>query len=669
MWAIAEGAQDYLVKGEQDGAGIATALLHALQRQRAEHDVPRYPQVARELLNALEAPTCAVGADSQIVAVNSAWRDFVTANGTDPGFSTEGSSYAVAYDRVAHLAGGDYDDFPVATGLLDVLAGTAELYQHEYSVPYPDGERWFKVRVSHAEIDGARGALVSHVDVTPTHAAQDTLSHQALHDALTGLPNRLLLIDRLDQALTDGERRSSTVAVAFLDLDHFKRINESLGHPAGDELLVQVATRLSAGLRVSDTVYRFSGDEFVIMWRDVADDEAVTELGSQLLEAFHLPFDVAGTTVTVSASIGVAVGLGTQRGESLVQEADAAMCDAKRHGRGRARRFSEELLRGVGQRMDVEVGLRAALDNEQLVLHYQPVIDLVTGLPVGVEALVRWQHPEQGLLGPDHFIPVAEASGLIEPLGAWVLARACRDAMAFSRRDAHLSMAVNLSVRQLTQPDLLAQVREALAISGLAPQRLMLEVTESAVMEDEEAAEVALRALGALGVRIAIDDFGTGYSSLLYLRRYPISALKLDRAFVAGIGNSAEDEAICNSVVSLAHAVGVTSIAEGVETAQQCEALRAYGCQQAQGFYWSPAVPMNVLSGVLASCQDVAVPPPRRKPRVNDKLEPAVAARIMALHRTGASVHTIAAAMNREAAPNPLGGRWTPNAIAWHITP
>jgi EAL domain-containing protein (putative c-di-GMP-specific phosphodiesterase class I) len=319
--------------------------------------------------------------------------------------------------------------------------------------------------------------------------------------------------------------------------------------------------------------------------------------------------------------------------------------------------------------MAIEVGLRAALDRDQLVLYYQPVIDLGTGLPVAVEALVRWEHPDRGLLGPEHFIRVAEESGLIVPLGAWVLNQACHDAVAFAPPDAHLTVAVNLSVCQLSQPELLSQVRDALAASGLSPQRLLLEVTESAVMEDEEGAEVALRALAALGVTIAIDDFGTGYSSLLYLRRYPISALKLDRAFVAGIGVSAEDEAICSSVVNLAHAVGVTSIGEGVETAEQCAALRAYGCQQAQGFYWSAAVPMNILGSVLASCRDLSgVSRSRRKPRIDGKLEPIVAARIMTLHRGGASLHTIAAAMNREAALNPMGGRWTPNIIAWHIS-
>jgi diguanylate cyclase (GGDEF)-like protein len=669
MWALAAGAQDYLVKGQHDGARIATALLHALQRQRAEREMPRYPQLIRGLLNALEAPTCVVGADSRIVAVNQAWRDFATASGAEPEDCAEGSSYLLVCERLAVESRGGFGAFEVVAGLHDVLAGTGELFRYEYGWFRPGGDRWFNLRIAAAEVDGARGGLISHVDVTTTHVAQTVLAHQSLHDAVTGLPNRLLLIDRLDQALAGGDRRAAEVAVAFVDLDHFKRVNDSLGHRAGDELLAKVAERLSADLRGRDTVSRFSGDEFVIIWRDVADDEEIRALSSRLQDAFLAPFEVAGTSITVSASVGVAVSRGSQSGESLVQAADAAMYDAKRHGRGRVRMFSHELLRGVEERMSIEIGLRAALDNEELVLHYQPVIDLVTGRPVAVEALVRWQHPVQGLLAPEQFIPVAEASGLIEPLGAWVLTQACRDAAAFGKPDEQLTMAVNISVRQLTQPDLLAQVGEALAVSGLTPQRLMLEVTESAVMEDEEAAESALRSLADLGVRIAIDDFGTGYSSLLYLRRYPISALKLDRAFVAGIGISAEDEAICSSVVSLAHAVGVTSIGEGVETAQQCAALRAYGCQQAQGFYWSAAVPLPALAGVLATCREApAAANARRKPRIDDKLEPAVAARIMTLHRAGASVHTIAAAMNRDAAPNPLGGRWTANAIAWYVS-
>lgn len=668
LWALAEGAQDYLIKGQHDGPRLATALLHALQRQRAEHEAHRYLQLARGLLDALEAPTCAVGGDSRIVAVNEAWRVFMAANGGSAESCAEGNGYLQVCDQVASDSADAVDAAEVAAGLRSVLAGTCERYQHEYSCHGAGEERWFSVRIAPAEVDDARGAVISHVDITAMHSVQQALSHQALHDNLTGLPNRVLLTDRIAQALADADRRGRQVGIAFLDLDHFKRVNDSLGHPVGDELLVQVAHRLSRQMRAGDTLSRYSGDEFVVVWRDLAFSEQATILAERLALVLKEPFEVGHTSVTVSGSVGVVVGHPSQSVDELLMAADAAMYDAKRHGRGRVRVFSNDLHQGAQERMTTEVDLRAALNRSELVLHYQPVIDLDSGRAVAVEALARWQHPERGLLAPDQFIPAAEASGLIVPLGAWAIEQACKDAAALTGLGAELDMAVNLSVRQLTQPDILTHVREALGRSGLDPQRLILEVTESAVMEDEEAAAIALEDLTRLGVRIAIDDFGTHYSSLHYLRRYPISALKLDRTFVSGISRNPNDEAICSSVVSLATAVGVTSIAEGVETQEQYAALRAFGCQQAQGFLWSPAVPLVDLLGVLPAC--LAVPIPAALPRPSSwisQLEPAVAAQMTAMHESGASLHTVAAALNRAEARNPTGLRWTANAVGRYL--
>jgi diguanylate cyclase (GGDEF)-like protein len=608
MWALAEGAQDYLVKGHDDGPQLATALLYALQRQRAETDTRRDLKLARGVLDALEAPTCMVGANSRIVAVNESWRNFLIANDGDWQSCREGNSYLAVCDGVP----AESEDFPDAAstgaGLRDVLAGRVARFQHEYPCHSPLLNRWFSVRIAPAEIDGARGAVITHVDVTGMHEVQEVLSYQALHDGLTGLPNRLLLNDRLDQALADCSRRHTRVGVAFLDLDHFKRINDSLGHHAGDDLLVQVTDRLSRHLRPTDTLSRYSGDEFVIVWRDLDSDAELTALSDRLASVLELPFTVGSTTLTISASIGVTVSRPGHNAEDMLLAADAAMYDAKRRGRGRIRLFSDELRRGVQERMTTEVELRAAVARSEFVVHYQPVIDLGTGRPVAVEALVRWEHPHEGLVGPGRFIPIAELSDLIVPLDRWVLARACRDAVTFHGPMQDLAVAVNLSVRQLNQPDVVNHVREALVSSGLPASRLMLEVTESAVMEDEAAAASALEGLAALGVRLAIDDFGTGYSSLLYLRRYPISALKLDRAFVAGISRSADDQAICSSIVNLAHGVGADSIAEGVETPEQYAALLGLGCRQAQGFLWSPAVPVEELPGVLLRCLEVPVP-------------------------------------------------------------
>lgn len=602
LTALAQGAQDYLVKGHHDGQQLATAVLHAVQRQRVERAAHVKLQLA--LLDALEAPTCAVGADSRIVAVNKAWRAMTTRVVDRADSSGEGRPYLEVCRQDVALPGADEAE-QVASGLRDVLAGRVQRYHLEYPCDQAGQQQWFSVRISPAEIDGAPGAVITHVDVTEMRRVQQALSHQVLHDVLTGLPNRLLLGDRLRQALADSARRRTHIAVAFIDIDHFKRVNDTHGHPAGDALLVAVAGRLQRQIRTSDTLARVSGDEFVVIWRDLADPAEAELLSGRLSTALSESFDLGSATVSVSASVGVVVGQSPQTPEELLQAADAAMYQAKQNGGAQVGVFSVQLRRDIEDRIAIEAGLRRALEDDELVLHYQPVVDLRSGHAVGVEALVRWQHPEQGLIGPDRFIPVAESSGLIVPLGRWVLQRACRQAASWTGPLAELHVAVNLSARELGHPDVLTDVQQALRDSGLSAQRLVLEVTETTVMEDPRVAGVVLDALTDLGVRIAIDDFGTGYSSLLYLRRYPISALKVDRTFVSGIGVTIADDAICHSVISLARAVGTTSVAEGVETVEQYAALRLLGCEQAQGYLWSPAVPAAQLPEALARCSSV----------------------------------------------------------------
>ncbi|MEX2289074.1 MAG: EAL domain-containing protein [Mycobacteriales bacterium] len=607
MTALAQGAQDYLVKGQHDGPRLATAVLHAMQRQRVERAAHVKLQLA--LLDALEAPTCAVGSDSRIVAVNKAWRALATGFGHRPERSGEGRPYLEVGQLTAVLPGAGETE-QVAAGLRDVLAGRVQRYQREYPCARVGAQqRWFSVRISPAEIDGSPGAVITHVDVTEMRQVQQALSHQVLHDVLTGLPNRLLLGDRLRQALADSARRGTHVAVAFIDIDHFKRVNDNHGHPAGDALLVEVAGRLQRQIRAVDTLARVSGDEFVVVWQDLTDPAEAELLSDRLSTALSGSFDLGSASVTVSASVGVVVGRAPQSPEELLQAADAAMYEAKQRGGAQVGVFTAQLRQDIEERNAIETGLRRALTDDELVLHYQPVVDLTTGQAVGVEALVRWQHPQHGLIGPDRFIPVAESSGLIVPLGRWVLQRACRQAASWTGLLAGLHVAVNLSARELTHCDVLDNIRQALKDSGLAAQRLVLEVTETTVMEDTRVAGAVLDALSDLGVRISVDDFGTGYSSLLYLRRYPISALKVDRTFVSGIGVTIADDAICNSVISLAKAVGTTSIAEGVETIEQYTALRRLGCEQAQGFLWSPAVPASQLPEVLARCSSLISEP------------------------------------------------------------
>ena len=460
------------------------------------------------------------------------------------------------------------------------------------------------------DLPSVAGVVVNARDLTERKRVEAALEHQALHDALTGLPNRLLFLDRLEQALARAGREHATPAVMFLDLDRFKLVNDGLGHDAGDELLVGVAARLRDALRPGDTVARFGGDEFVLLFEGLSTPETAEVLARRILACFAEPFPVGGDPFHVSASLGVAIGDGVKTAGDLVRDADAAMYRAKALGRGRLQLFDATTEDEALSRVHTETALRQALAQGELRLHFQPIFELVECRPVGVEALLRWEHPTRGLLGPDAFIDVAEDSGLIVPIGAWVLAEACRQVRAWNEMLEHdhpLRLSVNLSARQLAEPGLLATVRDTLLGAGIDPRRLdlSLEITEALVLHDPETAALRLGELRALGVQFAIDDFGTGYSSLAYLRRFPVSIVKVDAPFVAGLGIDEHDEAIVSAVVRLAHTLGLRVAAEGVETELQLAHLRVMGCDYAQGFLLGRPEPperMDLLtSGVFAN--------------------------------------------------------------------
>jgi diguanylate cyclase (GGDEF)-like protein/PAS domain S-box-containing protein len=426
-------------------------------------------------------------------------------------------------------------------------------------------------------------------DISERKRAEATMAYQALHDALTELPNRNLLLDRLSQALARTERNEgNVVAVLMLDLDRFKLVNDTLGHPAGDELLIGVARRLRDALRPGDTVARLGGDEFVVIAEGVNSPTHARVLAERLCAIIAGAYDVASTQLFTSASIGVALGRAGDTTEELLSDADAAMYLAKERGRGRVELFLPDLRTRAESKLAAETALRSAVERQEFTLAFQPVVDLEVGCTIGAEALVRWQPQGQGTIAPGEFISLAEETGLIVPIGAWVLNEACAQLRAW--KDAFprvpLTMSVNLSARQLT-PDLLDSLTKMLALNSLEPDALTLEITESVLMEDTDSALENLLGLKALGARLAIDDFGTGYSSLSYLKRFPIDVLKVDRAFVAGLNADDSDTAIIAGILAMARGLRVDVVAEGVETADQLRALRVLGCPFAQGYHFA----------------------------------------------------------------------------------
>ena len=437
--------------------------------------------------------------------------------------------------------------------------------------------------------------------------SRDELSHQALHDSLTGLPNRTLLMDRLGRALARQVRVPKQVALVFLDLDNFKLINDSLGHEAGDELVVEVAHRLEKILRPEDTAARLGGDEFIVLCDQLENEEDAVNVAERILVAVSEPISLRGhpeTVITASAGIAIASGPGIAP-EALLRDADLAMYRAKEAGRGRYQIFDSAMHRRANERLTVANELRSAISEGQFRLLYQPQVDTKTGEMLGVEALIRWQHPTRGLIGPVDFIPVAEESYLIIPLGEWVLTEACRQGALWQAEFPHrqpLKLCVNVSAKQLARPELIDDVASALRESGLLPSSLCIEITESVLMSDVELFLETLVGLKLLGVAIAIDDFGTGYSSLAYLRRYPIDVIKVDKAFVDGLEDSdPKPTAVVAAVVNLAHALGVVALAEGVETEAQHDVLERLGCDQCQGYFFSRPVQPDVITNLLMS--------------------------------------------------------------------
>jgi diguanylate cyclase (GGDEF)-like protein/PAS domain S-box-containing protein len=427
-------------------------------------------------------------------------------------------------------------------------------------------------------------------DITDRKRVEEHTRHLAEHDFLTDLPNRVLFLDRLHQALATARRRNTKLAVMFLDLDRFKAINDSFGHQVGDSVLKEVAARLSKCVRGVDTVSRQGGDEFVVILADIGGVDQAAHVAGSVMQAVSQPIAIGEHEIGLSVSIGISICPSDGEDvDTLLKNADVAMYHAKQNGRNAFQFFSPAMNAHVIERVQIENKLRLALANNEFVLEYQPEISIATGLTIGVEALIRWRHPERGLLLPDQFIPVAEECGLIVPIGEWVLRQACQQARAWRDRGFPVVVAVNLSSVQFIHNNLVGCVDEALRSSGLAPQFLDLEITEAVIMNGDDATIATVNALRQRGVALTIDDFGTGYSSLSHLRRFPLSKLKIDRSFVDDITRDPADAAIIPAIIAVARSLKLRVIAEGVETAEQLRFLQQHGCDEYQGYYASMA--------------------------------------------------------------------------------
>ncbi len=449
------------------------------------------------------------------------------------------------------------------------------------------------------------GRVLVFRDITERKAFEAQLEYQAFHDPLTNLPNRSLFMDRLEHALKSLGRGHRCIAVLFLDLDRFKLINDSLGHEVGDQLLRAVAERLRNRLRAGDTAARLGGDEFTVLLSDITDTSGAVRVAERITEDMQAPFILEGREVFVSTSIGISVAASSSDSSvDLLKDADIAMYRAKAKGWAGYEVFDKSMNAYALQRLDLEADLHRAMERGELRVYYQPKLDLVSGRIEGMEALVRWQHPQRNLIHPAEFIPMAEETGLILPIGLWMVQQVCRQGRLWQEQypsEPPLVMGVNLSVRQFQHAQLVTEVSKILKESGLDAHRLQFEVTESVVMENAESTIKRMQGLKALGVQLAIDDFGTGYSSLSYLKRFPIDTLKIDRSFINGLGQDLEDTAIVQAVITLAKTLQVQVTAEGVETAEQARHLMSLGCDLAQGYYFSEPLSVELASELLAT--------------------------------------------------------------------
>jgi diguanylate cyclase (GGDEF)-like protein/PAS domain S-box-containing protein len=596
--ALERGAQDYILKNHLDEFRLRRVVRGMIERKAAEDVAFRQQQRAEVTLSCTGDAVLTTDTSGQVTELNPAAE-------TLTGWTSEdaiGRKLGDVFQIIDSVTRQPVQDLlftvanPESSALL--LANRLLIRRDGCEVAIEDSAAHTRDR--HGNISGA--VTVFH-DVSAARAKTLELSHRAQHDFLTDLPNRVLLNDRINQAISFAERYSKQLAVMFVDLDYFKKINDAFGHAIGDKLLQSVATRLVSCVRRSDTVSRLGGDEFAVLLSQVERAEDAVFIAKKILSALAAPYSVDQKRLDINASIGVSTYPGDgQDAETLIQKADTAMYDAKKLGRNSYQFFKADMQARVLERLRLESGLRSALGRDELRLNYQPKIDLKTGEITGVEALLRWHHPDRGLIPPSQFIPIAEESGLIVPIGQWVLLEACRQARAWM--DAGLPpvrVAVNVSALQFMAKDFLSSVRAVLISTGVDPHNLELELTETVLMQDAESAVDKLHALKAIGVQLAVDDFGIGYSSFSYLRRFPLDALKVDRTFIKDLSADAGAATIVTAMINIGKSLHHRVIAEGVETREQVDFLQKQGCGEGQGYFFCHPVIAEKFAQFLES--------------------------------------------------------------------
>jgi diguanylate cyclase (GGDEF)-like protein/PAS domain S-box-containing protein len=598
--ALQEGAQDYLVKSQIDTYGTTRGLLRALrysiERKVLEDALFTEKERAQVTLNSIGDAVACTDSSGNVTFLN-----IVAAKLTGWSWQEAAGRPMTEVFRILDTASREVIPNPTdrtvrGNQIVPLRENSILIRRDGFEIPIEDS-----IAPIHDGQGQPAGAVIVFRDVSVARAMALQMAHSAQHDYLTGLPNRMLLNDRISQAITLARRHMKHVVVLFLDLDGFKHINDSLGHPTGDKLLQSIAKRLVGCVRASDTVSRQGGDEFVVLLSEVELSEGAAVTAKKILQAVAAPHSIGQHDLHVTASIGVSVypddGLDT---DTLIKNADTAMYQAKENGRQSFQFFKPAMNARAVERQFIEEGLRRALERQEFELHYQPKVNLTTGAITGAEALIRWLHPTRGLVPPADFIPVAEDCGLILPIGAWVLREACKQAQVWINVGLpSVTMAVNVSALEFRGKNFLSGLVAILAETGVDPRFIELELTESVLMKHATSTAIILRKLRERGIRVAVDDFGTGYSSLSYLQKFPIDAVKIDQSFIRQISTAGDNTTIVKAVIGMARGLKLRVIAEGVESAEEVAFLRAYRCEEAQGYFFSRPVPAQQFAVLL----------------------------------------------------------------------